>query len=168
VGSRIILIVCAVLAVALAAAEPGSAHPAGATVAPPMSASNTESRSVPFPLETSPKDVDATTTRVLVLVLILGGLCLAVGRQHAARVVAFTLLLIFSGFEGALHSVHHLDDTTAQCRVASSAEHVSVIAVDAPGIRVPSIVAIEGPGLERHAPVRPAPLTPASVRAPPA
>jgi hypothetical protein len=132
-----------------------------------MSAPITKSQSVTLPLETSPKDAGATTTRVLALVMILGGLGVTVGRQHAARVAALMLLLIFSGFEGALHSVHHLDDTTAQCRVASSAEHVSVIEVDAPGIRVPSIVAIEGPVLERHAPVRPAQLTPAPVRAPP-
>jgi hypothetical protein len=166
VGSRIILI-CAVLAVALTAAESASAHPAGATVARPMAAPIAESRSVTPPLETSPKDAGATTIRVLALVMILGGLCFAVGRQHAARVISLTLLMIFSGFEGALHSVHHLDDTTAQCRVASSAEHVKVIEVDAPGIRIPSIVAIEGPVLERHVPVRPAQLAPAPVRAPP-
>ena len=161
-----VMFLCAALVAALVMAGVASAHPA-ATVARAMSTPSAESRpSVALPLQTARTDSGVAAMIVLPL-MILGGLYLVAGRQHAARVAALALLLMFSGFEGAMHSVHHLDDTTAQCRVASSAEHVSVIEIDAPRIGVPSILTLERPLLGRDVPLRPAGLTPAAGRAPP-
>ena len=161
-----VMFLCAALLAALVMAGTASAHPS-ATVARPVSVSSAESRPpVTLPLETGRTDSGAAAIIVLTLT-ILGGLHLVAGRQHAARVVALSLLLIFSGFEGAMHSVHHLDDTAAQCRVASSAEHVSVIEIDGPRIGVPSILTIERPSLERRSPVRSAGPPPSAGRAPP-
>jgi hypothetical protein len=165
VSSRVILI-CAALFVALTAVEPASAHPAGATDARAVSAPSAQSRP-PEPPALAPASRGPRAATIFLLILILGGLRLAVRRQYAAWVVALSLLLIFSGVEGAVHSVHHLDDTTAHCRVASSAEHVSVIEIDAPRIGVPSNVTINAPSLERPADVRRIDLPPDAGRAPP-
>jgi len=50
-------------------------------------------------------------------------------RVRIVQISGLSLLLITTGFEGAIHSVHHLGDPAAgeRCLVASSSQHVTVV-----------------------------------------
>ena len=98
-------------------------------------------------------------------------LCLGGRRRRRLAVVGLPLLLILAGFEGAVHSVHHLGDPSAasHCRVASSAEHVTVIDVEVPAnIGGPVIQAGRAPLSVQPSRARTVWLSPDAGRAPPA
>jgi hypothetical protein len=91
-------------------------------------------------------------------------------RARLVRLIALALLVVVAGFEGAIHSVHHLDDpsNSDRCLAAASAEHVS-----AAGIAGPPISISIAPALERALAASPAVAcgaAPAAVagRSPPA
>ncbi len=79
-------------------------------------------------------------------------------------------MLIVGGYEGAIHSVHHLGDTNAaaHCRVASSHEHVNVIDVEVPRLGSAMPAARPDPIPVPPSPARIVALAPDVGRAPPA
>jgi hypothetical protein len=111
-----------------------------------------------------------------VLALLVVGIALVgplTARHRRGRrlvLVGICLVLVLVGFEGALHSVHHLGDLQQadRCPVASGADHVSAVDLDVP--RVVGLVtmvpdAVVPPSLEI---VRAVCLAPAAGRGPPA
>jgi hypothetical protein len=136
------------------------------------------------PIETSRAALSArTASRFLFMDAVDGGaLLLAAGfviagvflmrRRRCQRflVVALALLLACGGFEIAVHSVHHLDNTAAaeRCLVASSAGHTHAVGAESPpasGV----IARVLGAVLAVPLPVyRPVVVAPSSGRAPPA
>jgi hypothetical protein len=72
----------------------------------------------------------------LVGLLLLAGLALGSRGSRRLRLVGLAILLMVGGYEGTIHSVHHLGDADAanQCRVASSNEHVNVLDVEMPSV----------------------------------
>ena len=167
-SSRIIWLLFAALLAGFGAAKEVSAHPAETTLtrSAPSPTENSPLQGTQRPREVSPADVDARALFGTALAVV-GTLRIVLARRNRTRLAALSLLLIVSGFEGALHSVHHLDRPTDQCRVASSAEHLSIVEVDAPSIASEPTLAIGAQPPERPAYVRLAELTRQTGRAPP-
>jgi hypothetical protein len=65
-------------------------------------------------------------------------LCAGSRRRHrqTCQIVGLSLVLMMGGFEGAIHSVHHLGDAGGadRCLVASSSEHFTAVDVQAPDV----------------------------------
>ena len=164
---RVLLLVTALLA-SLGAVGEASAHPAGtaSTRSAPSPANEPSSHGTALPPGASPADFDATALLVTALV-VMGIVQIVPARRSSARFVALSLLLIFSGFEGAMHSAHHLDGASDPCQVASSAEHLNIVEVDAPSTVSTPTLMIGAPSPEQPLWVRLADRTPRAGRAPP-
>jgi hypothetical protein len=92
------------------------------------------------------------------------------GSHRRLRFVGLALMLILGGYDGAIHSVHHLGDAAAadQCRVASNGENMHVVDVEGPTVR-----GLLNPAREGSLPAPPGRartdrLAPDASRAPPA
>jgi hypothetical protein len=85
------------------------------------------------------------------------------------RRIALALLVVTAGFDGAIHSVHHLDDPASadRCPVAGSAEHLSAAGVAGPPIVVCITPALDPAPLAPPDVVRSVPAAPVAGRAPP-
>jgi hypothetical protein len=105
----------------------------------------------------------------LLIVGMTVALLLMRGCRGRLQLIGLSLLLIMTGFEGALHSVHHLGDPGAaeRCRVASSAKHVTVVDVDVPDVVGPMLEVREASLPSQLPRARTARLTPDAGRAPP-
>jgi hypothetical protein len=91
-------------------------------------------------------------------------------RTRPIRLLALALLVVIAGFEGTIHSVHHLDDPAdaGRCLVATTAEHVSAAGIASPPIAV-SITPVAGRApIAPPATARSAAPVPVAGRSPPA
>jgi hypothetical protein len=120
---------------------------------------------------TSDQPAPAHTLVLLVAAIVLVGPLMSRRRRvWRLALVGISLLLVQVGFEGAVHSVHHLGDSQGadRCRVASSADHVSAVDLDVPRAvgsapLVPDAMVPAPPEIARAVS-----LAPAASRAPPA
>ena len=107
-------------------------------------------------------------------VLLLSGMTVALwlaGRcARRLRLAALSILLILTGFEAAIHSVHHLGDPHAaeHCLVASSGDHVTGLNVGVLDVSGLMMQASGAPLLSQPSFVRLVSLGPDAGRAPPA
>jgi hypothetical protein len=127
-----------------------SAHPSKSSamdVAPSSSSAAIFTVSVRASVLPNSRSQQATGIGALVIAGIAIFL-LSTGRRPRARILqisGFSLLLIMTGFEGAIHSVHHLGDPAAaeRCLVASSSQHVTVVECEGPVVIGPLLLASE-------------------------
>jgi hypothetical protein len=89
---------------------------------------------------------------------------------RAVRLLTLALLVVVAGFEGAIHSVHHLDDPASadRCLVAASAEHVSAAGIAGPPIAVSITPALDPAPVAPPTVARGAAPIPVAGRSPPA
>jgi hypothetical protein len=128
-----------------------SAHPStldAIDVPPPFSPAAISTVSATAEVLTKSRSQQATGIGALLVAGI--AISLLTGGNHRRRVrilqiSGFSLLLITTGFEGALHSVHHLGDPAAaeRCLVASSSQHVTVVESQGPEVVGPLLRASE-------------------------
>lgn len=128
-----------------------SAHPStsGAIdVAPLSSPAAISTVSVTARVPTNSRSQQTTGIGALLVAGIAISLLTGGSRRRRIRILqisAFSLLLSSTGFEGAIHSVHHLGDPSAaeRCLVASSSQHVTVVESKSPDVVGPLLEASE-------------------------
>jgi len=128
-----------------------AAHPAAASaMAVATSSSPVEISPVPITagVLANSRSQQATGIGALLAAGIAISLLSAAGRRRRVRILqisGFSLLLITTGFEGAIHSVHHLGDPAAaeHCLVASSSQHVTAVESQGPEVSGPLLRASE-------------------------
>jgi hypothetical protein len=126
------------------------AHPStsSAIVAAPPASNAIPTVSITESVPTTSPLQQGTRFVVLLIVGIAISLLLA-GRRGRRRqilqIAGLALLLIATGFEGAIHSVHHLGDPSAaeRCLVASSSQHLTVVDFQGPDVVGPVLPASE-------------------------
>jgi hypothetical protein len=66
-------------------------------------------------------------------------------RRPKIRIVVLLLVLILTGFEGAIHAVHHLGDPAAadRCLVAATSEHLAAVDSEVPRVTYPILEVVE-------------------------
>ena len=59
-------------------------------------------------------------------------------RARPVRLIALALLLVVAGYDGAIHSVHHLNDPAGanRCAAGAAAEHVGAAGIAGPPIAI--------------------------------
>jgi hypothetical protein len=122
-----------------------SAHPSKSSaiaMAPSSSSAAISAVSVRTSLLPSSRLRQAPSVVALLIAGIAVSLLAAGSRRRRVRILQISgcsLLLITTGFEGAIHSVHHLGDPSAaeRCLVASSSQHVTVVECRGPDVVSP-------------------------------
>jgi hypothetical protein len=175
---RVLLLLLAVILLGdIGAPVIASAHSdASATIALkfPTSASPAFPDSMAQPIRAHAVAVPVQTGLLVILVIASIALAPALiqgdGRARRMVLIALSGALILGGFEGALHSVHHLGDPRAadRCVVASSTDHVSAADADI-SIAEGTITFVLWTLVPAPAPIaRTVAFAPAAGRAPPA
>jgi hypothetical protein len=163
-----------VLTCALGAPVGASAHPSmfGATLTAPPSAA------LAFVVRVAANPVPSYSPggKALAVLLLLAAIFVsawfAAGRRGRPpiRIIGLSLVLIATGFEAAIHSVHHLGDAAAaeRCLVAATGQHVAAVDVDGPRVTDPLLQVSEAAPPARPSLARTVWLAPDAGRGPPA
>jgi hypothetical protein len=79
------------------------------------------------------------TAVLLLAAIVLAAWCAGRRGRAQIRIIGLSLVLVATGFEAAIHFVHHLGDAAAaeRCLVAATGQHVAAVDVDGPRVTDP-------------------------------